>query len=209
VTAAAGKVRDSRGVLSTTVRRLSIIVVVVTAHAAGCGNDGRDASLERPDLTETGAPPTAGVPATTTAGLTTPAPNRARRLSSAERRRPRSIARSIEHAVVLFDRSVRACPDATWEGCVDRAWAALVGDLDWLAALLPPPLRRSYARLRVARFSSHRRERVQPWRAAGRLRRPRRICDTDPPPRLPRARTDFAPSLTSFAPPQPRAAADG
>jgi hypothetical protein len=117
-----------------------LLVVVVALLAVGCGNDEREGSLGRPDSTETGAPPAAEAAAPTTPGLTTPATARARRLSNAEQRRLESIANSIERAVVLFDRSARACPDATWEGCVDRAWSVLVGDLDW-----PPYYLRRYA----------------------------------------------------------------
>jgi hypothetical protein len=51
---------------------------------------------------------------------------------------------SIGTAIDLFDTTVSACPDATWEACVDRAWAVLYWHLDW------PPyyLRRLGARTR-------------------------------------------------------------
>jgi hypothetical protein len=126
-------------------RCVSIVTVLVTVLVAACGNESRDISSGHPDSTATGTPPAANAPTTPPTEQTAPElPARARRLSTAERRRLRSIAKSIEHAVVLFDRSVRACPDTTWEGCVDRAWAVLVGDLDW------PPyyLRRFDARTR-------------------------------------------------------------
>jgi hypothetical protein len=124
-------------------RRLLLVVVVITL-AAGCVNEGQDVASEHADPTATGATPAAESPATTTPGLTTRAPARGRRLSNAERIRLKSIATSVERAITLFDGSVRACPDATWEGCVDRAWSVLVGDLDW------PPyyLRRFDARTR-------------------------------------------------------------
>ena len=43
---------------------------------------------------------------------------------------PVSIAGSVERAIALFNSSVQDCPPATREGCADRAWAVLVGDLD-------------------------------------------------------------------------------
>ena len=74
----------------------------------------------------------AATPATTAGGQTAPQPRaRARPLSNAERRRLRSIAGSVERAIALFDRSVPDCPEAIREGCADRAWAVLAGDLDW------------------------------------------------------------------------------
>jgi hypothetical protein len=117
-------------------------MLVVVVLVAACSNEGRDSSSGHPDSTATGTPPAAMAAQTTVP--TTEEPSRARRLSNAERRRLRSIAASVERAIMLFDRSVRACPDATWEGCVDRAWAVLVVDLDW------PPyyLRRFAARTR-------------------------------------------------------------
>jgi hypothetical protein len=142
---AAGKVRDSPGVLSSAMHRLSIVMVVFTVLVAACGNGGRDLSSGHHDSTATGTPPPAATPATTASGQSaSEPPARARLPSSAERRRLRSIAGSVERAVALFDTSVRACPKATRGGCVDRAWAVLVVDLDW------PPyyLRRFAARTR-------------------------------------------------------------
>ena len=54
------------------------------------------------------------------------------------------IARSVDNAVDLFDKTLRSCPKLTQEACMDRAWAVIVGDLDW------PPyyLRRLDARTR-------------------------------------------------------------
>jgi hypothetical protein len=141
----ADKVRDPRRVLSTTVRRLSIVMVTVVVLAAACDNEGRDSLSRRPDSTGTGTPPAAETAGRSASGQTAPEPPaRARPLSSAERRRLISIAGSIERAITLFDRSVHACPRATRGGCVDRAWSVLVVDLDW------PPyyLRRFAARTR-------------------------------------------------------------
>jgi len=36
----------------------------------------------------------------------------------------------VANAIDLFDATVMACPDAGWEGCVDRAWSVLYVDMD-------------------------------------------------------------------------------
>jgi hypothetical protein len=125
--------------------RLSIGIVAFTLLVAACSNEGGDLSSGHQDATATGTPPPAVTPARTASAPTaSEPPARARPLSNAERRRLRSIAGSVERAIALFDRSVPACPKATRGGCVDRAWAVLVVDLDW------PPyyLRRFAARTR-------------------------------------------------------------
>lgn len=122
-------------------RRLSIMIIAFTVLVAACSNDERDRSSGHNDSTATGTPAAAATPATTAGGQAAPQPPaHARPLTIAERRRLTSIAGSVEHAIALFDRSVPDCPEAIREGCADRAWAILVGDLDW-----PPYYLRHFA----------------------------------------------------------------
>ncbi len=121
------------------------MIIAFTVLVAACSSEERDRSSGHNDSTATGRTAAAGTPKTTAGIQTAPQPPaRARPLSNAERRRLRSIAGSVERAIALFDRSVPDCPKAILEGCADRAWAVLVGDLDW------PPyyLRRFAARTR-------------------------------------------------------------
>ena len=78
-----------------------------------------------------------GTPALDPAGTTQPQAStpetsaHGRPLTSAEKARLRSIARSIESATDHFDKTYRACPPATWAACLDRAWEVLYWSTDW------------------------------------------------------------------------------
>ena len=128
-----------------TVRTPSVVLLVVAAIASGCGDQAQNTAPPPAELaaSDAASPGSGAGPASdTTAPPTKTAGSRP--LTSPERKRLREIAASIGAAIDLFDRSVRGCPDAMWEACVDRAWAVLVIDLDW------PPyyLRRLDARTR-------------------------------------------------------------
>lgn len=126
-------------------QRFLIAMLVFTLLLSACGNEGHDLPSRHNGSAAPGTRSAAASPATTASAQSASDQHaRVRLLSNAERRRLRSIAGSVERAIGLFDTSVRACPKATRAGCVDRAWAVLVGDLDW------PPyyLRRFGARTR-------------------------------------------------------------
>lgn len=126
-------------------RRMVLATLSAAVLVAACSNEERDRSSGYNDSTATSTPAAAATATTTAGGQTAPQPPaHARPLSNAERRRLSSIAGSVERAIALFDSSVPDCRKSTREGCADRAWAILVGDLDW------PPyyLRRFAARTR-------------------------------------------------------------
>ena len=128
-----------------TVRTSSVALLVAAAIASGCGEQAQNTAPPpaAPAASDTASPGSGAGPANDTIAPPAKAAG-SRPLTSPERKRLREIAASIGAAIDLFDRSVRGCPDATWEACVDRAWAVLVIDLDW------PPyyLRRFDARTR-------------------------------------------------------------
>ena len=126
-------------------RTSSVGLLIAAAIASGCGAEAAERTPQ--DIQAPPAQPSAGPAATDpTATVATPAgpPQEDRPLSAAERRRVTMIARSVDGAIDRFDATVLACPDASWEGCVDRAWSVLYWAMDW------PPyyLRRLDARMR-------------------------------------------------------------
>jgi hypothetical protein len=101
------------------------------ALVVGCGGEAQDVARPQGDAaaSETAA---IGETAVTTETVAPPAePARSRPLTAAERRRLRMIATHVGNAIHLIDATVAACPDAGWEGCVDRAWSVLYSDMDW------------------------------------------------------------------------------
>jgi hypothetical protein len=111
-------------------RHALVAILVLSAFVAGCGGEAQNAAPPRGDAaaSETTDPGETAVTPETVASSTEP--EHSRPLTATERIRLRTIATSVGNAIDLFDATVMACPDAAWEGCVDRAWSVLYSDMD-------------------------------------------------------------------------------
>ena len=111
-------------------RHALLAILVLSAFVIGCGGQAQDAAPPQGEAAA-GDTPATGESAAATETVASPAePARSRPLTAAERRQLRTIATSVANAIDLFDATVMACPDAGWEGCVDRAWSVLYWDND-------------------------------------------------------------------------------
>jgi hypothetical protein len=112
-------------------RHALLASLALFAFVVGCGGEAHDAARPQGDAaaSDTTAIDKTAVAPETVASSAQPA--RSRPLTAAERMRLRTIATSVGNAIDLFDATVLACPDAGWEGCVDRAWSVLYWDMDW------------------------------------------------------------------------------
>src|SRR5687768_15932002 len=113
-------------------KRMVLATLSGAVLVAACSNEEGNRSSGDDDSSANGTPAAAVAPATTAGERTAwQPPVQARPLSNAEQSRLRSIAGSVERAIALFDGSVPECPKSIREACADRAWAILVGDLEW------------------------------------------------------------------------------